>query len=50
VNSVSGNVIEVRGLKAGYDKDLILDGVDFAVRRGEIVAVMGPAAAAKAPC
>jgi phospholipid/cholesterol/gamma-HCH transport system ATP-binding protein len=47
VNSVSGNVIEVRGLKAGYDKDLILDGVDFAVRRGEIVAVMGASGCGK---
>jgi phospholipid/cholesterol/gamma-HCH transport system ATP-binding protein len=44
---VSVNVIEVCGLKAGYDKELILDGVDFAVRRGEIVAVMGASGCGK---
>ena len=47
METVPGNVIEVRGLKVGYDKELILDGVDFAVRRGEIVAVMGASGCGK---
>jgi urea transport system ATP-binding protein len=34
-------ILEVRGLKAGYGGTQILQGVDFAIGRGEIVAIIG---------
>ena len=34
-------IIDVRQLTAAYGREVILDGVDFQVRRGEVVAVMG---------
>ncbi len=34
-------IIEVRDLVAGYDEQVILDGITFEVRRGEILVVVG---------
>ncbi len=34
-------ILEVRGLKAGYGGTQILQGVDFTIGRGEIVAIIG---------
>ncbi len=44
-----GLLIEVRGLKRHYDGGLVkaLDGVDFAVHRGEFIAIMGPSGSGK---
>jgi len=41
------NVIEVRGLTRRYGELLAVDGVDFAVRRGEIFGFLGPNGAGK---
>lgn len=35
------NLLEVKGLRAGYGATPILHGIDFSVRRGEIVAIIG---------
>ena len=35
-------MLEVRGLKCGYEKTEIVHGVDFDVRHGEFVCVLGP--------
>lgn len=35
-------VIEVRGLSAGYDGDLVLEGVDLTVRERDFVGIIGP--------
>lgn len=35
-------MLEVRGLKCGYEKTEIVHGVDFDVNRGEFVCVLGP--------
>ncbi|HEY7887675.1 MAG TPA: ABC transporter ATP-binding protein [Steroidobacteraceae bacterium] len=40
-------VLVVRGLHAGYDKGLVLSGVDLAVDRGEWLALLGPNASGK---
>ncbi|MFD4130991.1 ATP-binding cassette domain-containing protein [Streptomyces goshikiensis] len=40
-------VLELRGVRAGYDGGLVLRGVDLSVRRGEILAVLGPNGAGK---
>jgi urea transport system ATP-binding protein len=34
-------ILEVHGLKAGYGGTQILQGVDFSIKRGEIVAIIG---------
>ena len=35
-------MLEVRGLKCGYEKKEIVHGIDFDVREGEFVCVLGP--------
>ena len=40
-------LLEVRGLSAGYGKIGVLDGIDFTVGAGEIVALLGPNGAGK---
>ncbi len=35
-------LLEVRGVKAGYGRKLVLDGVDFSLSPGELVVLMGP--------
>lgn len=35
------NVLEVRGLRAAYDDRVILEGVSFDVRRGEVFVILG---------
>jgi iron complex transport system ATP-binding protein len=40
-------VLEARGVSAGYDGRLVLDGVDLAVGAGECVGVIGPNGAGK---
>ena len=37
-----GRLLEVRGLRCGYDKREIVHGIDFDVREGEFVCVLGP--------
>lgn len=40
-------VVELRGVNAGYGERLILSGIDFSVRRGQLVAVMGGSGSGK---
>ena len=40
-------VIELRGVRAGYDGRTVIDNVDLTVRRGEFVALVGANGAGK---
>src|SRR5579859_1172139 len=40
-------VIEVKGLQMRYGNTVVLDGVDFTIDRGEVVALLGPNGAGK---
>ncbi|WSG11282.1 ABC transporter ATP-binding protein [Nonomuraea sp. NBC_01738] len=44
---MSDQLLEVRGLRAGYGGARVLDGVDLLVREGEFVALLGPNGAGK---
>ena len=44
---LGGNVIEVKGLKKGFDGKLLFDGLDFILPPGGIVGVIGPNGAGK---
>jgi iron complex transport system ATP-binding protein len=44
---VTKSAVEVRACRFGYDRDLVLDGVDLTVREGEAVALAGPNGAGK---
>ena len=43
-------VLEVQGLVKSYGRRRVVDGVDFAVDRGEIVGLLGPNGAGKTTC
>jgi ABC-2 type transport system ATP-binding protein len=48
VDAVAENLaIEVRGLHKAYDTTIAVDGLDLAVRRGEVFALLGPNGAGK---
>jgi branched-chain amino acid transport system ATP-binding protein len=47
VVSVAPNLLEVRGLSAWYDRSHVVQGIDFEVRTGEIVTLMGRNGAGK---
>ena len=40
-------MIEIKGLKKAYGMDLVLDGVDFSIEKGETVAIIGASGAGK---
>ena len=40
-------MIEIKGLKKTYDETPVLTGVDFSVKKGEIVTLIGPSGAGK---
>ena len=44
---MTGLVLEGRGLSLSFGQTRVLDGVDVAVREGELVAVMGPSGSGK---
>lgn len=35
-------MMELRQLRAGYGEHMVLDGVDLALRPGEVLALLGP--------
>lgn len=43
----SGTAVEVRGLHKAYGDRVVLSGVDFEVRRGEVLCLLGPNGAGK---
>ena len=43
----AGNAIEVRGLSKSYGEVVAVDGIDLAVREGEVFALLGPNGAGK---
>src|SRR5580698_2032428 len=45
--SPNANAIEIRGLTKSYGRTTALDGLDLAVRRGEVHAFLGPNGAGK---
>lgn len=47
MGDVTPAVIEVVGLRAGYDERVILDGVSFEVRRGEVFVILGTSGCGK---
>jgi branched-chain amino acid transport system ATP-binding protein len=46
-NVALGTVLELRGVRAGYDAVGVLHGIDVTVRAGEVLAVLGPNGAGK---
>jgi branched-chain amino acid transport system ATP-binding protein len=45
--SAPGNLLELRGVRAGYEGITVLHGVDLRVAPGEVLAVLGPNGAGK---
>jgi phospholipid/cholesterol/gamma-HCH transport system ATP-binding protein len=46
-NSHSGVGLQVRGLRKSFDGQVVLDGIDFEVRPGEVFVIMGPSGSGK---
>lgn len=40
-------MLKIRGLKKSFDNDIVLDGIDFELKAGEITAIMGPSGCGK---
>jgi polar amino acid transport system ATP-binding protein len=40
-------MISVRGLKKSFGKNIVLDGIDFDIERGEVIAIIGPSGCGK---
>ena len=45
--SPDGRLLELQGVRAGYDSAEVLHGIDLAVGRGEVLAMLGPNGAGK---
>ena len=41
------SAIQVRGLKKSYGRDIVLNGLDFEIKKGEIFALLGVNGAGK---
>jgi phospholipid/cholesterol/gamma-HCH transport system ATP-binding protein len=41
-------IISVRGLKTGYGENMILENINFEVRRGEVFVILGGSGSGKA--
>ena len=39
-----GSILEVTGLEKSYGRNKVLKGVDLTVRKGEVIAIIGPSA------
>lgn len=40
-------MLKIKGLKKSFDSDIVLNGIDFELRTGEIIAIMGPSGCGK---
>jgi phospholipid/cholesterol/gamma-HCH transport system ATP-binding protein len=47
MNGAAHHLVEVRDLTIGYGEHLVLEGVNFEVRRGEVFAILGPSGSGK---
>ena len=47
MNGAPHNLIEVRDLAVGYGERLVLEGINFEVRRGEVFAILGVSGSGK---
>ena len=47
MNGTSRNLVEVRDLTVGYGERLVLEGINFEVRRGEVFAILGVSGSGK---
>jgi len=47
MNEISQSIIQVRGLKTGYGEKIILQDVNFQVRRGEVFVILGGSGSGK---
>src|SRR5258708_5307648 len=47
MNELSQSIMQVRGLKAGYGEKIILQDINFQVRRGEVFVILGGSGSGK---
>ena len=40
-------MLEIKGLKKSYENNIVLDGIDLEVNRGDIIGVVGPSGTGK---